>query len=109
MMHNKHEDSIISIIKQEIEKRNISVNKFAEEMNFSASTLYEILNGSTSPRLVTLKDICNALDLDIVIIHNEQDNAEEYRFINTILRLSPWEQKIIKSVVEMLEKSKDSE
>lgn len=54
--------------------KGISVYAAARKANISVSTLNELLNEKTRPQLYTLYKICNALDIRIVDLFD--DNAQ---------------------------------
>ncbi|MBU5489283.1 helix-turn-helix transcriptional regulator [Butyricicoccus sp. MSJd-7] len=87
--------------------KGISVYAAARKANISVSTLNELLNEKTRPQLYTLYKICNALDIRIVDLFD--DNAsinKQDRQINHMIveyqYLPKWKQKLVEQYIEMV-------
>lgn len=88
--------------------KGISVYAAARKAHISVSTLNELLNEKTRPQLYTLYKICNALDIRIVDLFD--DNAGNVR--KTDKKLNPviveyqylpkWKQKLVEQYIEMV-------
>ena len=64
------ENRIIELCQQ----RNISFNKLAHISGISPSTVKNILNGaSQNPGIVTLKKICDGLDITLIEFFDTED------------------------------------
>lgn len=84
--------------------KGISVYAAARKANISVSTLNELLNEKTRPQLYTLYKICNALDIRIVDLFDDNASiSKQDRQINHIYQYLPkWKQKLVEQYIEMV-------
>lgn len=65
------EITVAARIKQLCTERQITVNDLANISGITPSTLYSMLNGkSKNPGIVTIKKICDGLDITIIDFFN---------------------------------------
>ena len=60
---------ILSIIRQEVEKKNLRKNAIAKGAGINYVHLLRILDGTSSPSIDKVIDILNQLDLELLVIH----------------------------------------
>ncbi|WP_418235174.1 helix-turn-helix domain-containing protein [Butyricicoccus sp.] len=87
--------------------KGISVYAAARKANISVSTLNELLNEKTRPQLYTLYKICNALDIRIVDLFDDNASiSKQDRQINHMIveyqYLPKWKQKLVEQYIEMV-------
>lgn len=87
--------------------KGISVYAAARKANISVSTLNELLNEKTRPQLYTLYKICNALDIRIVDLFDDNASiSRQDRQINHMIveyqYLPKWKQKLVEQYIEMV-------
>lgn len=90
--------------------KNISYYELSKKAGISNSTIYNIVNGNTKPRLDTLQDICQALEVNIIDIFTEVPEtdeiknitAEDRELIEKIFLLPPEKKQKIKQYVNMM-------
>lgn len=90
-----------------MQQKGISVYAAARKANISVSTLNELLNEKTRPQLYTLYKICNALDIRIVDLFDDNASiSKQDRQINHMIveyqYLPKWKQKLVEQYVEMV-------
>ena len=56
--------------------QNLSIRDLSNMSNVAASTISQIETGKTSPNLLTLKSICDALDLPVFSLFLEEDDEQ---------------------------------
>lgn len=61
-------------------EQNLSIRDLSNVSNVAASTISQIETGKTSPNLLTLKSICDALDLPVFSLFLEEDD-EQVQFV----------------------------
>lgn len=57
------------LLKQIMQEKNIKVNRLVPFLSISRSTVYNILNGTTSPTIDQLEEIAIALDVPIEALY----------------------------------------
>lgn len=62
-------DHILSIIRQEVEKKNLRKNAIAKGAGINYTYLLRILDGTSSPSIEKVIDILDQLDLELLVIH----------------------------------------
>ena len=78
-------NKIGNILRNRRMEKNLSIRDLSARSDVAASTISQIETGKTSPNLLTLKSLCNALDLPVfslfmddeianvrLVLHNEQ-------------------------------------
>ena len=56
--------------------QNLSIRDLSNMSNVAASTISQIETGKTSPNLLTLKSICDALNLPVFSLFLEEDDEQ---------------------------------
>lgn len=65
-----------AILKQHRINRNMSIRELSNISNVASSTISQIETGKNSPNLLTLKAICDALDVPVFSLFIEEDNSK---------------------------------
>lgn len=98
-------------IKEICKLRGITPYALAKEAGIATSSIYSIMSGKTTPRIVTLFILCNALDLDIqdifeMNIRNADDtmwlSEEEKELVNCYRYLPETKKRHFKQYLDML-------
>lgn len=97
------DNAILQQLKNELKYRNISIGALSKRVDISPSTLYDVLNGRSMPRIDTLIDICDALDLEIYIRRKKSDSKE--LFENVIARLPKDKRDFLENMLTLLDES----
>lgn len=97
------DNAILKQLKNELKYREISIGALSKTVDVSPSTLYDVLNGRSMPRIDTLIDICDALGLEIHI-RRKQSDAQEI-FEDIIARLSEDKRDFLKNILTLLDEA----
>lgn len=62
-------EHILSIIRQEVEKKNLRKNAIAKGAGINYVHLLRILDGTSSPSIDKVIALLNELDLELLVIH----------------------------------------
>lgn len=113
---------MIQRLKTLCEKKGISYYALAKKSKIAPSTAYSIMTGSTMPRIPTLLDICNTLDVSAGELLDDQKSlmpektdpieltGEEKDIINRYRILSDEKKRCMQLYLDMLEQySRDGE
>ena len=92
-------------LKDICKQRNITNYALAKATNLSNSSISNLMNGKTTPKVDTLLRICSALDITIVelIGEDEKFNAEEMILIQNYRGMSQEKRQLLKIYIEILE------
>lgn len=66
-------NKIGTILKNRRSEKNMSIRDLAARSEIAASTISQIETGKTSPNLLTLQALCNALDLPVFSLFLDED------------------------------------
>lgn len=95
------ENQVVQQIKKEMRDQKICVLSLSKMSMISQSTIHDILENKTSPRLVTLQAICDVLNLEIKA--SERDNyIENNELLTKIINLSSCRKKFVESIIDLL-------
>lgn len=62
-----------NILKRRRQEKNLSIRDLSARSDTAASTISQIETGKTSPNLLTLKAICNALDIPVFSLFMDEE------------------------------------
>lgn len=62
-------EHILSIIRQEVEKKNLRKNAIAKGAGINYVHLLRILDGTSSPSIDKVIALLNELDLELLVVH----------------------------------------
>lgn len=98
---------MVQLLRKICAAKGISVYAAARKANISVSTLNELLNEKTRPQLYTLYKICNALDIRIVDLFDDnasisKQDGQNNHMIVEYQYLPKWKQKLVKQYIEMV-------
>ncbi len=97
------ESQIVWQIKREMRKRGLSIRALSKLSLIAPSTIYDVLENRVSPRLITLQDICSALDMEIKV-YKEPIYLEDDELFLSISNLTDTERKLAKEIIMLLDK-----
>ena len=103
-VENKVSDNtFLEQLKNELKYRDISIAALSKKVDISPSTLYDVLNGRSMPRIDTLIDICDALGLEIYIRRKQSDSKEFFE--DAIARLTEEKRDFLKNMLTLLDEA----
>ena len=90
---------------------NISYYALAKEADVSTSTLHTLMGGKTKPYMYTVYKLCNALDISIMDLLDDEDmpenttelNTKEREIISTYRKYSRSKKEMLGTYMKMLE------
>lgn len=103
-MENKGSDNaVLKQLKNELKYRDISIAALSKKVDISPSTLYDVLNGRSMPRIDTLIDICDALGMELYVRRKHSDSKEFFE--DAIGRLPEDKRDFLKNLLSLLDES----
>lgn len=108
-------EDLIRNIREQCEKHNISYYALAKEADVSTSTLHTLMAGKTKPYMYTVYKLCNALDISIMDLLDDEDmpenttelSAKESEIISSYRKLSGSKKRMLETYMKMLEQFKE--
>lgn len=108
-------EDLIRNIREQCEKHNISYYALAKEADVSTSTLHTLMGGKTKPYMYTVYKLCNALDISIMDLLDDEDmpenttelSAKESEIISSYRKLSGSKKRMLETYMKMLEQFKE--
>lgn len=75
---SRAEIELVNAIKAEMAKSGINMKALAKMTGVSLSTLYEVMGGRVSPRLATVAEVCDKLNMKLTVtVQSKQSNKKE--------------------------------
>ena len=104
-------ENLIWKLREQCENRNISYYALAKEADVSTSTLYALIAGKTKPYMYTVYKLCNALDISILDLLDDEDmpknttelSAKEREIISSYRKFSRSKKRMFETYMRMLE------
>ena len=108
-------EDLIRKLREQCENRNISYYALAKEADVSTSTLHALIAGKTKPYMYTVYKLCNALDISIMDILDDEDmpenttelSAKEREMISSYRKFSRSKKQMLGTYMKMLEQFKE--
>lgn len=108
-------ENLIRKLREQCENRNISYYALAKEADVSTSTLHALIAGKTKPYMYTVYKLCNALDISIMDILDDEDmpenttelSAKEREIISSYRKFSRSKKRMLETYMRMLEQFKE--
>lgn len=108
-------ENLIRKLREQCENRNISYYALAKEADVSTSTLHALIAGKTKPYMYTVYKLCNALDISIMYILDDEDmpenttelSAKEREIIYSYRKFSRSKKRMLETYMRMLEQFKE--
>ena len=108
-------EDLIRNIREQCEKHNISYYALAKEADVSTSTLHALMAGKTKPYMYTVYKLCNALDISIMDLLDDEDmpenttelNAKEREIISSYRKFSRSKKRMLEMYMRMLEQFRE--
>lgn len=108
-------EDLIRKLREQCENRNISYYALAKEADVSTSTLHALMAGKTKPYMYTVYKLCNALDISIMDILDDEDmpenttelSAKEREIISSYRKFSRSKKRMLEMYMRMLEQFKE--
>ena len=97
------ESQIVRQIKKEMKKRDLSLRELSKLSLVAPSTIYDVLENRGSPRLITLQDICKALDMEIKV-YKKHIYLEDDELLLSISNLTKSKRELAKEIIILLDK-----
>lgn len=97
------DNAILQQLKNELKCREVSIGALSKMVDISPSTLYDVLNGRSMPRIDTLIDICDALGLEVYIRRKQSDSKEFFE--DAIARLTEEKRDFLKNMLTLLDEA----
>lgn len=97
------ESQIVWQIKKEMRKRGLSIRALSKLSLVAPSTIYDVLENRVSPRLITLQDICSALDMEIKV-YKKHIYLEDEELLLSISNLTIAKRELAKEIIMLLDK-----
>lgn len=109
-------EDLIRKLREQCGNHNISYYALAKEAEVSTSTLHALMAGKTKPYMYTVYKICNALDISIMDILDDEDmpenttelSAKEREIISTYRKYSRSKKEMLGTYMKMLEQFKEN-
>ena len=108
-------EDLIRKLREQCGNHNISYYALAKEADVSTSTLHALIAGKTKPYMYTVYKLCNALDISIMDILDDEDmpenttelSAKESEIISSYRKLSGSKKRMLETYMKMLEQFKE--
>ena len=108
-------EDLIRNIREQCENHDISYYALAKEADVSTSTLHALMAGKTKPYMYTVYKLCNALDISIMDLLDDEDmpenttelNAKEREIISSYRKFSRSKKRMLEMYMRMLEQFKE--
>ena len=109
-------EDLIRKLREQCGNHNISYYALAKEADVSTSTLHALIAGKTKPYMYTVYKLCNALDISIMDILDDEDmpenitelSAKEREIISTYRKFSRSKKRMLEMYMRMLEQFKEN-
>ena len=107
-------ENLIRKLREQCGNRNISY--YAKEADVSTSTLHTLMAGKTKPYMYTVYKLCNALDISIRDILDDEDmpenttelSAKEREIISSYRKFSRSKKRMLETYMRMLEQFEEN-
>lgn len=96
-------NAVLKQLKYELKYRDISIAALSKKVDISPSTLYDVLNGRSMPRIDTLINICDALGMELYVRRKHSDSKEFFE--DAIARLPEEKCEFLKSLLLLLDEA----
>ena len=108
-------ENLIRNIRKQCENHDISYYALAKEADVSTSTLHALMAGKTKPYMYTVYKLCNALDISIMDLLDDEDmpenttelNTKEREIISSYRKFSRSKKRMLETYMRMLEQFKE--
>ena len=108
-------ENLIRNIRKQCENHDISYYALAKEADVSTSTLHALMAGKTKPYMYTVYKLCNALDISIMDLLDDEDmpenttelNTKEREIISSYRKFSRSKKRMLETYMRMLEQYKE--
>ena len=108
-------EDLIRNIRKQCENHDISYYALAKEADVSTSTLHALMAGKTKPYMYTVYKLCNALDISIMDLLDDEDmpenttelNAKEREIISSYRKFSRSKKRMLEMYMRMLEQFRE--
>ena len=109
-------EDLIRKLREQCGSHNISYYALAKEADVSTSTLHALMAGKTKPYMYTVYKICNALDISIMALLDDEDmpenttelSAKEREIISSYRKFSRSKKRMLEMYMRMLEQFKEN-
>lgn len=109
-------EDLIRKLREQCGSHNISYYALAKEADVSTSTLHALMAGKTKPYMYTVYKLCNALDISIRDILDDEDmpenttelSAKEREIISTYRKYSRSKKRMLEMYMRMLEQFEEN-
>ena len=109
-------EDLIRKLREQCGNHNISYYALAKEADVSTSTLHALIAGKTKPYMYTVYKLCNALDISIMDILDDEDmpenttelSAKEREIISTYRKYSRSKKRMLETYMRMLEQFEEN-
>lgn len=109
-------EDLIRKLREQCGNHNISYYALAKEADVSTSTLHALMAGKTKPYMYTVYKICNALDISIMDLLDDEDmsenttelSAKEREIISTYRKYSRSKKRMLEMYMRMLEQFEEN-
>lgn len=109
-------ENLIWKLREQCGSHNISYYALAKEADVSTSTLHALMAGKTKPYMYTVYKLCNALDISIMDILDEEDmpenttelSAKEREIISSYRKFSRSKKQMLGTYMKMLEQFEEN-
>ena len=109
-------EDLIRKLREQCGSHNISYYALAKEADVSTSTLHALMAGKTKPYMYTVYKLCNALDISIMDILDEEDmpenttelSAKEREIISSYRKFSRSKKQMLGTYMKMLEQFEEN-
>lgn len=108
-------EDLIRKLREQCGSHNISYYALAKEADVSTSTLHALMAGKTKPYMYTVYKLCNALDISIMDLLDDENmpenttelNTKEREIISSYRKLSGSKKRMLETYMKMLEQFKE--
>lgn len=109
-------EDLIRKLREQCGNHNISYYALAKEADVSTSTLHALMAGKTKPYMYTVYKLCNALDISIRDILDDEDmpenttelSAKEREIISSYRKYSRSKKEMLGTYMKMLEQFEEN-
>ncbi len=101
-MTKEKEYSLTRQIKNEMTEKKISLRTLSKMSLIAPSTIYDLLENRGSPRLSTVIDVCEALNLELKLCGREDKQSEDELYGS--LHFSQKRIELVKGILELLDR-----
>ena len=109
-------ENLIWKLREQCGSHNISYYALAKEADVSTSTLHALIAGKTKPYMYTVYKLCNALDISIMDILDDEEmpenttelSAKEREIISSYRKFSRSKKRMLETYMRMLEQFEEN-